>query len=856
MSKSDPSFAAAVQLYQSGQLAQAEALCRRILGSSPRHPDANNLLGVILLHLSRPQEAAVFLGAALKERPSNPDCLMAMGVAQAMQGQAEEALRHFEKLVRARPDHADAHYNRGLALSALGRHDEARQAFARTLSLSPRHPGALMGLGSCLARQGQFGKAVEAFASADRLSPGQPEILENLAQALLDAGQRAEAKAALGRVPEGAAQRPRCLFLQAQIAKGEGDAARALGLMDAAIERDPAFLQARIGRANLLQALNRSDEALACIDEALALDPGSFEAHLGKSAILLDLERPQLAEASARWLVTLQPEAAIGHHALGNACARQGRADVAEAAYLQALKFDPAFDISRISLGALLIGQRRFDAARQICEIALQMGRRHASIFCNLGLALYELERPDEAESACRMALEIDPDHIDALINLSLVLTSCGRPREAAAFCERAIALAPSTALAHGNLLMALGYDPEAGLGDMLAASKRFAACFARPDAARTGLGAFAGNRRLRIGYVSSDFNMHPVGFYLGKVLPFHDPARVELFCYDNSRAHDAQTERLRAHANHWRDITNLSDGEAARMIHGDGIDVLVDLSGHTANNRLPVFAHRPAPVQVSWMGYCATTGLEEMDYVLADATVVPEAEEAYFTEKVWRLPGCYLCVDPPPFDLDEGEPPMIANGFVTFGSFNNRAKICEGVIDLWAGILKAVPGSRLMLKYVRIDAPAVEAGLLSAFEARGVDKSRLTIEGRAQRQDFVAAYRKIDIALDTFPFGGGVTTAEALWMGVPTITLRSDRWSGRVSESFLRAAGMADLVAANADAYLEKAVALAGDVEALTSLRREARGRMLASPLCDGAAFTRKLEDAFLKMARGSGAD
>ncbi len=297
-------------------------------------------------------------------------------------------------------------------------------------------------------------------------------------------------------------------------------------------------------------------------------------------------------------------------------------------------------------------------------------------------------------------------------------------------------------------------------------------------------------------------------------------------------------TARLRAAASRWRPILGLSDEAVADLVRQDGIDVLVDLSGHSARHRLGVFARRAAPLQASWAGYMATTGVAAMDLIVADAHEVPAGAEAHYSEGVLRLPHAWICWDPPAEAPDPGPPPADHAGRVTFGSLNTPAKLNGTVIRLWARLLGAVPDSRLLLRYKGLDEAGVAARLAGDFAAAGIAPDRLTIEGGALPAAFLATYRRIDIALDPFPFSGSITTCEALWMGVPVVTLPGETFASRHSLSILWTAGLGDLAAADADDYVRRAALLAADAGRRRDLRRELRERLAASPLCDGRRF------------------
>jgi predicted O-linked N-acetylglucosamine transferase (SPINDLY family) len=353
----------------------------------------------------------------------------------------------------------------------------------------------------------------------------------------------------------------------------------------------------------------------------------------------------------------------------------------------------------------------------------------------------------------------------------------------------------------------------------------------------------------LRIGYVSGDFQQHPVGFLLARVLEAHDRAGFEIFCYANSANVDHVTERLKRAADHWRDIVGLSNPDCAAMIRRDRIDVLIDLSGHTAKNRLPMFALRPAPVQASWLGYFGTTGLPAMDYSLMDNAAAPPGEERWFTEAIVRLPYGRFCYAAPSYAPDPVDPPSLRRGYVTFGSFNNVAKIGANVVKLWAEALQATPNSRLLLKWKSFDNEEVRNRFTEAFRGAGVAPERLELRGFSPHPEMLAQYRDIDIALDPFPFGGGLTSCEALWMGIPVATLPGDRPASRQTVGFLDLLGLGGCAARSTSEYIRCATELAADPDRLTTLRHSLRSRMTKSPLCDGALFTPTLEAAFRAM-------
>ena len=358
--------------------------------------------------------------------------------------------------------------------------------------------------------------------------------------------------------------------------------------------------------------------------------------------------------------------------------------------------------------------------------------------------------------------------------------------------------------------------------------------------------------RCLRIGFVSGDLRQHPVGNFLEAVLASLSSGmsgRLRLYAYSNSSQEDEVSERIKAHCHGWHSAVGQSDESLAQRIREDGIDILIDLSGHTAHNRLPLFAWKPAPVQATWLGYLATTGVSAIDYVIADAWTLPESEEVNFTEKVWRLPESYLCFTPPADSVDVGPLPAIHNGYITFGSFNNLTKMNDSVVALWSRILATIPDSRLYLKSPQLKEDSVQQSVVERFAGHGIDAGRLILEGPVPRTDYLKPFQRVDIALDPFPYPGITTSVENLWMGVPVLTLAGKSFLSRQGIGLLMNAGLPEWIAGDADDYVARAVSHASDVQALSSLRGELRQRVLASPIFDASRFSQHFEAALRGM-------
>ncbi len=577
-------------------------------------------------------------------------------------------------------------------------------------------------------------------------------------------------------------------------------------------------LAATLRAAEICANSGRLAEALSHLEQALKALPRDANIRFHAGTIAVRLNEAKRGAAHLRQAATLGPDRADYHAALGHALIATGEIEGAIAALNRALELNPG----------------------------------NAEAVCNLGCIMMRERRLNSAIELLRRAVAIDPTLAVAHLNLGASLFQQGRISELIASYRAAISHAPELPEPYGNLLKALNFLPDVQYGLIAETTRRWGRLIKRPAQRPAWSNPLDAERKLRVGYVSADFRDHPVAFFLESVLAAHDPNAVELFCYSANAKDDAATKRLKALVPTWRGIKALDDAAAAALVREDRIDILIDLSGHTTGQRLKMFAHKPAPVQCTWLGYYATTGLPEIDYIIADRIVLPPGEEGFYVEKPWRMPDSYLCFTPPDIDVEVGPLPAERNGAVTFGSCNNILKVNRLVVAEWSRLLHEIPNSRLLLRSALLSSAEIRDELLKQFVERGIAAERLTLLPIGKRHELLATYNEIDIALDTFPYGGGTTTVEALWMGVPVVSRRGDRFSGRVSESILAAIGLPELVAAGSDDYIARAIALAQDLPRLAELRRTLRQRVSGSPLCDANRFTRHLEQAYRAMWRG----
>jgi protein O-GlcNAc transferase len=601
-------------------------------------------------------------------------------------------------------------------------------------------------------------------------------------------------------------------------------------------------------------ALGKDQDALAAKTRAAQLLPEDSEAHTNLANALLGQRRYAEAEANFRRAVGIDPLLANAWAALGRMLGAQGRYAEAVPCLQRVAGLLPESADAHNQLGNLLRDAGRMHEARKSYEQALALRSDFPEALSNLGNTLADLGFPYDAERRYRQALTLLPGRAEIHSNLGNLLKDQGRLTEAQAAYRAAVELDPGFMGAHTNLLLSMNHDPD--LAPALA--KAQALRFGRFAAGRAGGPlAMPGSARaqppLRVGFVSGDLRNHPVGYFLEGLLANLDPAQVCLLAYPTVPRQDALTARIKHRFERWQCIADLNDEAAARMIHADGVDLLLDLAGHTAYNRLGLFAWRPAPVQATWLGYFATTGLAAMDWLIADHASVRPPDEGHFTERIWYLPDTRLCFQAPQQAPAVAPLPALSRGTVTFGSFQNLGKINDRVLATWAQVLDSVPRSALRLQNAQLGDPRAQEQLRARLRTAGIDPQRVGLHGRSPRLAYLQAYSEVDAVLDTFPYPGGTTTCEALWMGVPTLTLEGDRMLSRQGASLLHAAGLAQWIAKDSDDYVRKAVEHASDLHRLAQLRAALRDEVRVAPLFDAPRFARHFTQALWGMARAS---
>lgn len=641
-----------------------------------------------------------------------------------------------------------------------------------------------------------------------------------------------------------------------------------------------------------LKRQQRIDGAIEKFERAIACDPASAAAYtnLGNAFVARgDLSRALDAHRRA---TLLQPESIAALNSLGTTCIRLGMLDDARQSLEAALRLRPDYVEALNNLGVVFQKQGRLVEAHGCFSRALEIEPESAHAWVNRAAALNEENDFRRAIECCRRALEITPEFPEAYLNLGLAFKDIGMPLQALKYFEAAVRLRPDYGAAyngianacrdqgqyvlaekffrealrcdpadhevHSNLLFIMSHHVLMPPAELLDAHREWAAIHCAPGRAQRythNREAAHDGRRLRIGYVSPDFRRHAVSFFLEPLIAAHDRSQFEIFCYAEIGHADDVTARFKSFADGWRDTMGMSDAQLAQIIHDDRIDILVDLAGHTAGNRLKAFAYKPAPVQATYLGYCATTGLEEIDYWITDDVIHPADTPELAVETIVRLPRCWVVYRPPVGAPDVQVP---ARDHVVFGCFNDRSKITEEAVAAWSRILQRVPESRLVLKARQYGDPDIRAELTGLFMRCGVEAARIEFRALSLPAEYMASYHDVDIALDPFPRHGGVTTADAVWMGVPVITLIGERFIERHAASLLTAIGASEWIADTVERYIDSAVALALDASGRRATRATQRQRVLASPLVDGHGLARAIEALYRAMwrrYRGDGA-
>jgi predicted O-linked N-acetylglucosamine transferase (SPINDLY family) len=592
----------------------------------------------------------------------------------------------------------------------------------------------------------------------------------------------------------------------------------------------------------------RAAEAEAVYRQALAREPNSPDALYLLGVIEHERGNNESAAELIGRAATLRPATPQFHSDLGVVLLKLRRTDEAVEAFRRAVALQPDSPAAYLNFGVVLHELDRFDDAIDAYQNAIRLQPRFANAHFNVGAALQQLGKLDDAATAYRMAIEIAPDHAEARTNLASVRKDQGQLDAAIELYRQVVALRPNDPSAHSNLAYAIHFHPDYDAQAIYDEARRWNERHGEPLKREIRPHAVRASRaKLRIGYVSPDFREHAVGRFIPPLLEHQDRSAFEVVCYSHVRRADHLTERTRKCADLWREINRMSDADATELIRGDAIDILIDLTMHMERNRLPVFARKPARVQATYLAYCSTTGLDAIDFRITDPHLdPPDATDSHYSERSIWLPQTYWCYQPAIAANATHELPARQLGYITFGCLNNFCKVTPAVLSVWATLMLKVPHSRLSL---HCREGSHRQRVLEQFNLSGVDSDRITFVPPVALSDYFKLYNAIDIALDPFPCNGGTTTCDALWMGVPIVSLAGRTAVSRAGLSILSNLGLGELVARSQEPYVTIASDLANDLDRLAKLRSTLRGRMESSPLMDAPRFARNFEAALLQM-------
>jgi predicted O-linked N-acetylglucosamine transferase (SPINDLY family) len=697
-----------------------------------------------------------------------------------------------------------------LALHRQGDQEKAKHAYCQILAREPANADAWHLLGMLLHATGHSTDAVECIENAAVITPKRADILSNLGMVYR----------ALGRLRKSAA------------------------VLERAVSLDPQSVATRNNLGTVLMESGCLGEAEASFQTALQIDPTSTDAAMNLGNVWQRQGRLNDAEQLYRRCLDREPSNALVLTNLGEALRRQCRwADAADVLQ-KAVQQNPNLIETQLNFGRTLMNSHQLDAAEAHFRELLSLYPDDSRVHHFLGNALSHQSKFEAALASLRRSLELNPGDAYTHNSLAFLLMDASDHQRAAEHFRESVRLDPAMSQSHSALLFLMSGDPSVSQQELFDEHVQWAKMHGQVRTLGPHCNLRQKNRRLRIGYVSPDFRNHAVAFFFQPVIDAHNADAVEVYCYAEVANPDATTQRMRERVDQWRYTTGMSDLQVAEQIVADKIDILIDLAGHTANNRLVVFAHKPAPIQVTWLGYPNTTGLSAIDYRLSCNTVHPKEEENYHTEKLIRMPTAAFCFSQPAQSLEIKSPPVQKNGYITFGSLHRPFKISQNTCNLWSSLLHACPTARLLAFNTAFTAES-EAGLIESLANNGIDPKRIEVRRQFVGESYLATYDDIDIALDVSPWAGGTTTLEALWSGVPVIARYGDRGSARSSASVVTSIGRSEWIARSDADYLNQVISLANDIPQLCRHRRQLREQMQKT-VFDGKRFTRDLERVY----------
>jgi protein O-GlcNAc transferase len=795
----------------------------------------------------------------LADEFSSYESLRSQGAALLDLGDFDAALVKFEGAFQASPN-AESHLNLSYALLEVGRRSEARTLLEHAAALDPGnfdtqmlrasasladgdHETAKIAIGCALAIDPESQVAVKLFYELLVLEGEFQEIENHLIQRYQDTKSASELKVAMA-----------CSVLSIPL---DGDARPALlvqaeGYLKAAIELDPVSPVPVVELGKLYLAQNKPTAALQCFENAVVMEAPIAASNYALAIAYSSMGKNELATTSAKKAVSLDPTHIESYQLLAEISLQNADPLAAEAHYNKILEIDPDTPDALLMLGVLYGKRRENQLAIDVSRRAVSLRKSSPEAYFALGNTLANQQLFTEAVACYRRALKLRPGYFDVRNNLASALLAMGSNKEALELYQAIVRDDPMHAIGLQNIAFCLTFDAAFTTSEYLAIARQFGAVAAKNAKPFTSWHQKPLNDRpLRVGLVSGDFCLHPVGSFLESVLTYFDIEKTEVHAFSNRTMLDPMQASLKSRVSQWTSIEGVPDEAAAKLIHDAELDLLIDLAGHTGAGRCALFAWRPAPVQATWLGYWASTGVAEIDYVLSDRHSVLPEHQAQFSEQVWYLADTRLCFTPPNalYELLPAPCPALKRGYITFGCFQSIRKLNKSVLAVWSRIHQELPSARFRLQGGGFTDPEVNAELVKRLSDAGLPPECFSLHGGQLNLDYLKTHREVDIILDTFPFPGGTTTCEALWMGVPTVTLAGNTMLSRQGASLLSFAGLTDWIAQTEDEYVAIALQKAGDLKHLSRLRAALRQQVFTSPLFNAPEFSRHLEDTFREM-------
>lgn len=802
--------------FNQGLLVEAKMRAIKLTQIFPNHGMAWKVLGVIHHHEQSMEKAGEALKTAAALMPKDAEVHYNLANFYCDSNQLEAAKAGYQKAIKLAPGLAKAHFNLAHVLKDLKQFTSAETSYRKGLKLEPQQAKMHFYLGLCLYAQERFKDALKSFQKSLKLSENDVDVYLHLGIC----------HRALGNLTKAEEYCRKALRIDSQ---------------DADIYNQLAII---------LNEQGRQQEAETAYLKAIELDTNHVAAHQNLGLFYRDRDKPKEAEACLRKALSIREPTAEALNNMAAILTGQNRYVEAEIYCRQALALTSTISDIWNNFGVILLARMKIGEAQEAFEQALAIQPNNVRTLSNYSETLRLAGKPSQTEVYSKKAIELDNSHVDAYLSLGNAYHDQGLIENAIEILKQSLVLAPEQLSIYSNFLYSTTCSEKFAPESHLALAREYGRIVSKK--AEQKFDTWLVNPQdqyLRVGVVSGDLRRHPVAYFLKNVIQHIDSSKIALVAYLTDGRVDSVSAELKPYFTQWKSLVGHDHRSAAEMIHADGIHVLLDLSGHTAGNKLPIFAWRPAPAQATWLGYWSTTGVAEIDYCLTDEVSLPLSCQIQFSEKIKYLPDTRLCFSEPEIAMEIAQLPAIKNGYVTLGCYQQLAKVGNAVMELWGKVMQAIPSARLRWQCKSFTDEAIIAEVKQRLQRSGVDIERISLLEQVSREAYFASYAEVDMNLDTFPFTGGTTTCDALWMGVPTLTLIGNTMIARQGASLMTAAGLSDWVAANQTEYIEKVIAFSANLTGLATLRSGLRARLKTSPLFDGARFAGHFETALQEL-------